>query len=249
MNILMTNDDGFSSQGIITLAKVFAPHHDVWVVAPSTQQSGKSHGITLHSEVVFRELSSQRYSCEGTPADCVLYSLGGRLELRPDLVISGINEGYNVGTDIVYSGTLGAAREAHLRGIPSIALSSGDPSSTENFTHLAEIVLNNLHQLMELSSCEFLVNINYPRVPAPNMRAKFTTLGIQYYEDTIRSEVTEVGGANIITHRISGAESGIGDNGCDTDVAVTRNGHLSISRVAGLFLSDTDLLLRDPISL
>ncbi len=249
MNILMTNDDGVHSQGIITLAKVFAPHHNIWVVAPSTQQSGKSHGITLHSEVVFRELASQKYSCEGTPADCVLYSLGGALELRPDLVISGINEGYNVGTDIVYSGTLGAAREAHLRGIPAIALSSGDPSSIDNFTHLAEIVLNNLHQLMELSNCEFLVNINYPRIPASDMKAKFTTLGIQYYEDTIHSETAEEGGASVITHRISGAESGIGDNSSDTDVAVTRNGHLSISRVAGVFPSDTDLLVRYPLSL
>ncbi len=245
----MTNDDGVSSQGIATLAKVFAPHHDVWVVAPSAQQSGKSHGITLHSEVVFREVAPQWYSCEGTPADCVLYSLGGELELRPDLVISGINEGYNIGTDIVYSGTLGAAREAHLRGIPAIALSSGDPSSIENFTHLAEFVLNNLGQLMELSTCEFLVNINYPRIPAQHMEAKFTTLGIQYYADTIHSEVREESGKKVISHQISGAESDLGDNSGETDVAVTRSGHIAISRVAGTFLSDANLLSRDPISL
>ena len=100
MNILITNDDGIESPGLKALKSYFVPEHTVWMVAPEQERSGTSHSITLKEPVRFRKIEERTYSCTGTPADCILYSILGALETKPDIIISGINLGPNLGTDI-----------------------------------------------------------------------------------------------------------------------------------------------------
>lgn len=249
MTILLTNDDGIEARGIQVLAELFSPHHDVWVVAPATQQSGRSHGITIFETVTLAKQKSKQYACSGTPADCVLYAMGGSLGLRPDLVISGINEGYNLGSDVIYSGTLGAAREGHLRGVPAIALSSGD-RAPEAYRCLATFVLNNLTTLMGYTNENFLLNINYPRVANNHMVARFAKLGIQYYEDVITTETLEIEGKEVIAHRLSGTGNPQSkQHDTNTDIYVTAHGDIAMSLIAAEFKSHADILAAEPLAL
>lgn len=130
MKILVVNDDGIESEGIILLAKLASRLGKVWVVAPKNQCSAMSHRITVRGELSILEERfpveevTAAYSVDGTPADCVKVAVQYLLPEKPDIVFSGINWGYNVGLDILYSGTVGAAMEALLLGIPSIAFSS-----------------------------------------------------------------------------------------------------------------------------
>jgi 5'-nucleotidase len=123
MRLLLTNDDGIHSDGIQALIRGLEGAHEVWVVAPSVEASGGSHSITLHDVLKIRRLSDRRFSCRGTPADCVMVALLGLVPADIDLVISGINHGPNLGTDILYSGTAAGARQGALMGVPSVALS------------------------------------------------------------------------------------------------------------------------------
>lgn len=167
MNILISNDDGIQSSGLQSLYKELKKAgHDVSVVAPLEQQSGKSHSIT-----VFEPLRAQKYEENdfkgtgifGTPSDCVKVGLGRICEKRPDLIISGINDGQNVGPDIFYSGTVGAAAEGAHSGIPSIAVSHAGHVTKEEMektaTHLVKL-------LSEIDLKNFpkgrVININYP---------------------------------------------------------------------------------------
>jgi 5'-nucleotidase len=131
MRILLTNDDGIQSDGLYALIDALngikdingKTLHEIWVVAPEHERSGVSHAMTLKRPTKLRRLGDFRYSCSGTPADCIIIAGLSVLHDAPNLVIYGINKGPNLGTDIVYSGTCGAARQAALEGIPSIAIS------------------------------------------------------------------------------------------------------------------------------
>ena len=138
MKILITNDDGIFSEGITTLKNALIADHDVWVVAPDTERSGTSHAITLKDAVRMSRIDERTYSCGGTPADCVLYSLLGAVDLDPDIVVSGINHGPNIGTDIIYSGTVAAARQAALMDRPAVAVSVVGMQGPLNFELAAE---------------------------------------------------------------------------------------------------------------
>lgn len=123
MKILLTNDDGIKSLGLRALQDVLGGEHEVWTVAPDRERSGSSHCISIKNPVRFHQVEERQFACGGTPADCVLFSCLGALPERPDLVISGINLGPNIGTDIIYSGTAAAARQAALMDIPAVAIS------------------------------------------------------------------------------------------------------------------------------
>jgi len=129
MRILLVNDDGYAAPGIYHLARAAAKLGEVWIVAPRTQCSAMSHRITFgHKFLIRREQvleGTQAFSVDGTPADCVKIAVNHILPHKPDLVLSGINEGYNTGIDILYSGTVAAAMEARLQAIPAVALSMG----------------------------------------------------------------------------------------------------------------------------
>jgi len=159
MNILITNDDGYGASGIEALKKALAKEHNVFVVAPSQNRSAASVKITLEEPVTLEKVGDRDYKCSGFPADCVAAILkSDYLEEKMDLVITGINHGANLGTDIVYSGTCGAAKQASLMGVPAIAVSMSlrdpdadwfDPNNWE-FDKLADFIARNVNELKKL---------------------------------------------------------------------------------------------------
>ena len=161
MRILLTNDDGIAADGIAALIRALAPVHDVWVVAPETEKSGGSHSITLKDSIRLRRVGDHRFSCRGTPADCVLVAVLGIMAQPIELVISGINHGPNLGTDILYSGTAAGARQGALMGVPSVAISlNGLPPF--NFDPAADFAARNLEIFRELGTDDHFLNINFP---------------------------------------------------------------------------------------
>lgn len=162
--ILLTNDDGIQSEGLQTLVEALEKtgEYEVWVAAPDKERSAVSHCVTLRAPVRFMRTAERRYACAGTPADCVLYSLKGAVPFKPDLVISGINHGANVGTDIVYSGTVAAARQAAFHGLPAIALSAQGRNGQFAFKAAAQLLIENLPLILPLWDRHIVININVP---------------------------------------------------------------------------------------
>ncbi|WP_334174817.1 5'/3'-nucleotidase SurE [Pseudoxanthobacter sp.] len=134
MRILLTNDDGIHAPGLEVLERIARTlSDDVWVVAPETDQSGKSHSVTLSDPLRVRHVGGQRYAVRGTPTDCVIMAACNIMPGRPDLVLSGVNRGQNVADDVTYSGTVAGAMEGTVLGIRSIALSQAfGPASRDN---------------------------------------------------------------------------------------------------------------------
>lgn len=184
MRILLTNDDGYDSLGLATLrVALLASGHEVWVCAPSGQRSATSHSMTLRGDIIVTKYDDRSYHCSGTPSDCILYGLKGKaIPLFPDVVVSGINHGYNLSTDILYSGTVGAASEAALMGIPSIAISAmRDAEKVYPFEQAAAFLVENLDRFVALCDADTLININVP--PRPSRTWRVGNLGhLEYYD-------------------------------------------------------------------
>ncbi len=165
MKILLTNDDGIYAKGLWALYKRFIRRHEVTVVAPDRERSAVSHGITLYDPIRASKISVNGltgYAVTGTPADCIKLGIMELLEARPDMVISGINPGANVGVDINYSGTVAAAREATLYGVPAIAISVFG-QKTNNYDPAArfieDLAINVLRKGLPAGT---LLNVNFP---------------------------------------------------------------------------------------
>jgi 5'-nucleotidase len=172
MRILLTNDDGVNAGGLQVLERIAARFSDdVWIVAPTEEQSGAGHSLTLTRPVRLRKLGERRFCVTGTPTDAVMMGLAHILrEARPDLLLSGVNRGANLGEDVTYSGTCSAAMEGALAGIPSIALSQayakegmGDTVPFAAAEAWAERVLAPL--LAAPMPPRTLVNVNFPALP------------------------------------------------------------------------------------
>ena len=168
--ILLSNDDGINAPGFAVLEKsTRALSKDIWVVAPESEQSGASHSLTLHRPLRLHKLGPRRFSVDGTPTDSVLLAINRIMAgCKPDLVLSGINRGGNLGEDISYSGTVAAAMEATILGVPAVALSliAEDAASAKwktAVTHLPR-VLKGLASVGWPSSV--FINVNFPDVPA-----------------------------------------------------------------------------------
>ncbi len=172
--ILVSNDDGIGSPGIKLLEEIardLSP--DVWVVAPEQEQSAASHSLTTRRPLRMSELSPRRYAVDGTPTDCVMLAVKHLLrERRPDLILSGINAGGNVGEDLTYSGTVAAAMEATLLDIPAIALSQhyldGKPIPWQTAARFASEVISRLTQLPWPEHT--LINVNFPFAAPEDVR-------------------------------------------------------------------------------
>ncbi len=164
MKILISNDDGYLAPGINALADQLSAIADVVVVAPDSNRSGSSNSLTLDRPLRVMKSDKGYYSINGTPSDCVHIALTGVLDERPDLVVSGINQGQNMGDDTLYSGTVAAATEGFLFGIPAIAFSQVDHgwAELESAAKVArDIVLRELDSLHK----PFLLNVNIPNRP------------------------------------------------------------------------------------
>jgi 5'-nucleotidase len=182
--VLLSNDDGYRSVGINSLATALRKVADVVICAPETEQSAASHALSLHRPLRLFPHGEGVFSVDGTPADCVyvaLYSKGRVLPRKPDVVISGMNHGVNLGDDVFYSGTVAAAREGALKGIPSIAFSAAmDADSTAACELAARLTLG---LVSEGQSSPLLLSVNIP--PGNAWKVRATRLGHRIYQDEV----------------------------------------------------------------
>ncbi len=185
MKILISNDDGYLAPGINALADQLAGIADIVVVAPDSNRSGSSNSLTLDRPLRVMRAANGFYSINGTPSDCVHIALTGMLDQRPDLVVSGINQGQNMGDDTLYSGTVAAATEGFLFGIPAIAFSQVD----HGWAHLdsaARIAKDIVLRKLDALHSPYLLNVNIPNRPYEQMtRIVPTRLGKRHESEPV----------------------------------------------------------------
>jgi len=162
MHVLVSNDDGYSAPGIRALADVIAERAEVTIVAPERDRSGASNSLTLDQPIRVRRESTDTYRVEGTPTDCVHLAITGLLERDPDMVMSGINAGANLGDDVLYSGTVAAAMEGRYLGLPAVALSlaSHTPVHYETAARVAAVIFERLRH--DPLPADTILNVNVP---------------------------------------------------------------------------------------
>ncbi|WP_273327280.1 5'/3'-nucleotidase SurE [Vallitalea guaymasensis] len=226
MRLLITNDDGVHAKGIHALCKELEKYHDIIIVAPDDQRSATSHSITISKPLVVKEvelpdIKSKAYSVSGTPADCVRVATDQIIKDKVDMVVSGINIGYNLGTDILYSGTVSAAVEATLCSVPAIAVST--ESSAEDYVYenaakyikkvIEVAVSNKLHE-------DIVLNVNVPPIKDEEIKGiKVCKIGKlqfhHYYKETGKEKenlVYKLEGERVVNH-VEETDSYYVDNG------------------------------------
>ena len=170
MNIMVTNDDGIHAAGIRALAEAMNELGTVTVVAPDRERSAVGHSLTVHTPLRIFELRKGWYAVDGTPTDCVNMGIHNMLPITPDLLVSGINHGANLGDAITYSGTVAAAMEANLMGIPAIAFSLATYGPSEHFTDAAHIAVNVTRTVLAHGlPTDTYLNVNIPNSPRSSM--------------------------------------------------------------------------------
>lgn len=233
MRILITNDDGFFQEGIRVLEKALIRYgHEVYCVAPHLEQSAKSHAMTVSGNITVWKHDDHHYSMEGTPADCVIYTIKSNLlGTEPDMVVSGINNGYNLSSDTIYSGTCAAARQGTMYGYPSIALSSQkDEDGVYDFEAIAEYASSRLEEYYALlKGASSFLNINFP--PHWNGRVEKASLGVIEYNDVF--SVSGNGRKLSMKFDSCSVESLPSPDGCDyeSDWDITHRGSASITPI------------------
>ena len=190
MRILISNDDGVHASGINFLYEELKAKHEPIILAPNKERSSCGHGITLGEPIRVKKLKENIYECSGYPADCILVGLGQICkESPPELVISGINHGANLGQDRFYSGTIAAAREASFRGYPSIAVSlvTRNLKDVEHFDVAASFIRKLIDlNIQECIPAMCLLNINIPNLPSEEISGvKLTFAGFQNYSEEV----------------------------------------------------------------
>lgn len=187
MNILCSNDDGILAPGLALLADACRAVADVTVVAPDREQSGTSHSLTLHRPLRPTQRPDGAYQVDGTPTDCVMLAMEALMPARPDFVFSGVNHGPNMGEDVLYSGTVSAAMEGVMLGVPGVAISFAGHSA-ETMSTYGEVLVRLVRRIT--SAPEFprnmLLNINLPDLPAAQVAGtRVTRLGSRYFSDSL----------------------------------------------------------------
>jgi 5'-nucleotidase len=195
MRILVSNDDGYSAPGLHALAEALKDLADITVVAPEVNHSGASNSLTLSRPLAVRESANGYLYVNGTPSDCVHVALtGGLLEARPDLVVSGINNGANMGDDTLYSGTVAAATEGYLFGIPAIAFSLCEKgwNNLDAAAAMARRIVQ--HQIAQPLAAPILLNVNFPNCPLARMKGpRVTRLGKRHPSEPVVRTTTPYG--------------------------------------------------------
>jgi 5'-nucleotidase len=228
MKILISNDDGYQAPGILALFEALKDVAEVEVIAPEHNNSAKSNALTLNAPLYVHRASNGFRYVNGTPADCMHIALTGLLGYRPDLVVSGINNGANMGDDTIYSGTVGAAMEGYLFGVPAIAFSQVE----RNWAHLdaaarkaRELVLQ-ISQQNLIGSSAWLLNVNIPSLPYEQLgHAKLCRLGRRHVAEPVITQQSPRGE----TMYWIGAAGAIKDDADGTDFHATTQGHISIT--------------------
>jgi 5'-nucleotidase len=229
MNLLITNDDGIHAKALDALVPALAPLGRVTVVVPDRDQSATSHSLTLHRPLRIHRHAPDRYSVDGTPTDCVLIAYHGLLEARPDLVVSGINHGPNMGEDVFYSGTVAAAIEGSMQGSPAIAASlvtrePADFAAPARFIHdLAAEVLRHGRNGPRI------LNVNLPHREWKEVRGvRITRLGTRAYRDTLIRK-TDPRGRD---YYWIGGQDPVWKTEEGTDVRAVNEGYISVTPLA-----------------
>jgi len=188
MKILVSNDDGVQAPGIIALARALQTIADVVVVAPNRNRSGASNSLSLQNPIRVIQLENGFYSVEGTPTDCVHLAITGLLKEKPDMVVSGINAGGNLGDDVFYSGTVAAAMEGRLLGVPSLAVSLMEKH--EHFEAAAQVAKNLvLAVIKNRLPAQTILNINIPDVPLNKIKGfDITRMGTRHRAEKMLRE-------------------------------------------------------------
>lgn len=226
MKILIANDDGYTAKGIQALYEALADLGDITVIAPESNCSGSSNALTLNRPLFVQQAPNGFYYVNGTPSDCIHVALTGMLDFKPDLIVSGINNGANMGDDTLYSGTVAAAMEGHLYGIPAIAFSLVE----RNWLHLEtaawvarQIVQRVQKEPLALGS---LLNINIPALPQEQLRGyKVTRLGKRHPAEPVIKSQTPYGEP---VYWI-GPVGQVLDSSIDTDFGAIQNHQVSIT--------------------
>lgn len=198
MRLLLTNDDGISAPGLYAMAKELQKEHEIIIVAPDNQRSASGHSITIARPVVAKEvklegIKGKVYSLDGTPADCTRIGVDRLSDNKIDMVISGINRGLNLGTDVLYSGTVSAAVEAAIYSIPSIAVSidiqdDGEPDYEMAARFGAEVLKKASENNMEK---DVVLNVNVPLIPEKEIKGiKVCKIGTRLYDNTYVETIT-----------------------------------------------------------
>ena len=226
MRILLSNDDGYFSPGIECLARALASIADITVVAPERDRSGASNSLTLDRPLSLRKAANGFYHVNGTPTDCVHLAVTGMLDVLPDMIVSGINLGANMGDDTVYSGTVAAATEGFLLGVPSIAVSLCSKTGA-NFETAARVALEVVTLVRERAPKQpRLLNVNVPDVPYAALRGqRVTRLGKRHKAEAVVPAVTP---RNETVYWV-GAAGAAQDAGEGTDFHAVANDYVSIT--------------------
>lgn len=239
MKILLTNDDGFFTDGINAIFKTLSKKHEVYMVAPDREQSASSHSLTLNHPLRLHKIDKYRYSTDGTPTDCIMLAVHHLFKhKKPDMIISGINHGGNMGDDVTYSGTVAAAIEGSILRVPSIAVSMANYKPETSMNRAAKFInkfVNSYHKL-NLKPRTFL-NINFPIDNGSDYKEfEYTSLGFRIYKDIVIDKTDPRGKPY---YWIGGKPTWTSKEG--TDFNAVRRGVVSISPLA-LNFTDSDVL-------
>lgn len=238
MNILISNDDGIAANGIRVLTEELSKHHNVYVIAPDRERSAAGHSLTLHTPLRVEELDNSKngatrtWVTTGTPGDCVKIGVNAILseDEQPDIVISGINHGPNLGADILYSGTVSCAMEGAMLGVPSIAVSLASMSADyEDFKFSAKFVASLLNKLKEFKfPPKSILNVNIPKLDTDDIAGvAITELGRKMFTDAYEKRVDPRGK---VYYWLAGELINEPED-APTDIAAVLNNKISITPV------------------
>jgi 5'-nucleotidase len=230
--ILVTNDDGILSPGLATMVQAAEAHGEVWVIAPEIEKSGVSHAITLTEPLRVRKLGERRYALSGTPVDCVFIGLNHILPRRPDFVFSGVNRGPNLGFDVIYSGTVGAAMEGTIQRIKSAAFSMVSKGSFD-FNDIAPQVRFIVDRIIENGDHGIpdgiTLNVNIPDATLGEFQGfKVTRLGNRQYSNEVLAREDPRGA----TYLWVGGTRVTNELAADSDTGAIAQGWASVSPVS-----------------
>ena len=224
LKILLTNDDGVNADGLLYLQEELKKLGSVIVVAPHSQKSASSHSISLNQSFQIAELDENRFALKGTPADCVMFAIKKMMETPPDIVVSGINCGPNLGDDIIYSGTVAGAREGSLNGILSFAFSLVSGNDDDTLRHAADFARKLISRIQSFEPHPgSLFNVNIPGGSPDKFR--FTCQGTKRFEGNIE-EFIERGQGRV--YRVTRGEVQW-ENEPNTDMAAVNEGIVSVT--------------------
>ena len=233
MKILVTNDDGIFAEGIRSLTKALVDVGDVFVIAPNRQRSATGHAITMHEplrveRVNYFELDVEAWAVSGTPSDCVKLGVEVLMKEKPDIIFSGINKGANLGTDVLYSGTVSAAIEGAMLGFPSIAVSLAAYQDLD-YAFAAKFS-KNLAQLLKEKHLpeETLLNVNIPNLKEEFIKGvRVSSLGVRKYKNSFIERIDPQGQS----YYWMGGEILDEDNGEHTDIFSIKSGYISVTPI------------------